>query len=85
MLINDAIRNLMKDNGVTQMIMAINLGRKRATDVGSMLDSKNMTCNQAIKMLSTMGYELVIQKRTSGKRSEGQIVLERSDLDKETK
>lgn len=80
MIVNDAIRNIMKENGVTQQVMAINTGRKKPNEVGSALNSKNMTCNQVIKMLSTMGYELVIQKRTSGKRPDGQIVLERSDL-----
>jgi hypothetical protein len=78
MNINEIIRTLMKENKVTQSSMAASIGKKRATDVSARLASKNMTFDSAIEMLTVMGYEVVVQKRTAGTRRKDQIVVERS-------
>ena len=79
MTINNAIRTVMKEKGVTQQAMAVSIGKKTANEVGSRLNSKNMTFDRAIEMLSVLGYEVTIQPRTAGSRKAGQIVIERSD------
>lgn len=79
MNISEAIKRLMKENGVTQTSMAQAIGKKRPNDVSARLNSKNLTFNNAIEMLSVMGYEVVIQKRTAGVRGKDQIVIERSE------
>lgn len=80
MLINKAIAKLMKDNEITQKQMALMIGKKRPNDISSRLLNASMTVNKVIEMLSVMGYELVVQKTTSGSRSKDQIVIDRSDL-----
>lgn len=79
MNINEVISRLMKDNKVTQSAMAVSIGKKRANDVSARLVSSNMTFDKAIEMLSVMGYEVVVQKKTAGARGKDQIVIERSD------
>lgn len=83
MIVNEAIKKIMKDTNTRQQTLADNVGFTRATDVGRKLCIDNMTTNTVIRLVNAMGYELVIQKRTSGKRPDGQIVLERSDLNKD--
>lgn len=79
MLINMAIRSIMKEKKVTLLAMATSIGKKRANDVAARLTSENMTFNSAIEMLSVLGYEVVIQPRRPGARPQGQIVIERSE------
>lgn len=78
-LINDVIRYVMAETGITQREMAAAIGKARANDVSSRLNSNNMTFDRAIEMLSVCGYEVVVQKRQDGKRADGQFVLVRSD------
>lgn len=79
MTINKAISAVMKLKGMSQKAMAESIGKKKATDVSARLNSKNMTFDRAIEMLSVLGYEVTIQPRTAGSRKAGQIVIERSD------
>ncbi len=76
---NKAISAIMKENGFTQARMATCINKKKASDVSARLASSNMTVNNVIEMLSVMGYELVIQKKTPGSRAKDQIVIERED------
>lgn len=82
MVINKCIADLMREQKFTQQRMADALGRKKASDIGSRLMSKNMTFDRAIEMLSLLGYEVVVQPRKPGVRPAGQIVIEKSDKEK---
>lgn len=77
-VINDLIRTIMKESGVTQQSMAFAIGKTKATDVSARLNSKNMTFDKAIEMLNVCGYEVVVQKRKQGKRPDGQYLVARS-------
>ena len=80
--INEAIRQIMKETGVTQQRMAVAVGRKKATDIGARLNHKNLSFDTAIEMLTVCGYEVVVQEKRRGKRPDGQILIVMSDADK---
>lgn len=63
MKINEAIRTLMKTNGVRQIDMATAIGKSKATDIGARLSIKNMTFDKANEMLDVLGYEIVIRPK----------------------
>jgi hypothetical protein len=75
MTVNKIIAKIMKEKGVTQQVMATSIGKKKATDISSRLHYDNMTFARAIEMLDVLGYEVVIQKRTAGRRADDQIVV----------
>lgn len=79
MVINEIIASVMKEKKVTQISMAKSIGKEKATDVSARLASKNMTFNKAIEMLSVMGYEVVVQPVSRGKRPDGQYIVVGSD------
>lgn len=83
MTINKVIKELMKAEGMSQMTMALAIGKKKPNDVSARLNNDNMTFDRAIEMLSALGYEVVVQKRKRGKRTEGQILIEMSSKDEE--
>lgn len=84
MLINEAIKKVMKDKKVTQQMMAKALGKKRTSDIAARLSYSNMSVPSIIEMLEVLGYELVIQEVKSGKRREDQIVIEVSKCNTDT-
>lgn len=85
MKINTAIRRVMKDKGFTYHMMATALSAaigKTITEnsVGSKLSGgDNMKINNAIRFLSFMGYEIVVQPKTSGARKAGSYVIDGRD------
>ena len=79
MTMNKAIARVMKDKGVTQMMMAQGIGKKRPNDVSARLMSNNMSMDRAIEMLEVLGYEITIQPKRRGARPSGQIVICGSD------
>ena len=79
MQINKAIRQVMKDKGVTLLSMAKAIGKERANDVSSRLNSPNMTFKNAVEMLDVMGYEIVIQERKPGARRADQIIIDQRE------
>jgi len=76
MKINKAISMIMKNEGITQSTLAQNTGLKDARFVSSKLTHPNMTVNSIVMLLSAMGYELVVQKKTAGHRGKDQIEIE---------
>lgn len=76
MQINKAIRQVMKDKGVTLLSMAKAIGKEKGNDVSSRLSSPNMTFKNAVEMLDVMGYEVVIQERKPGARRADQILID---------
>lgn len=79
MQINKAIRQVMRDKGVTLLSMAKAIGKERSGDVNARLYYSNMTFNTAIEMLDVLGYEIVIQERKPGARRADQIVIDQKE------
>lgn len=76
MQINKAIRSVMKRKGMSLLSMAKALGYERGNDVSARLVKPNMTFDQALRMLSVLGYEVVIQEIKPGNRRADQIVID---------
>lgn len=79
MQINKAIRQIMKDKGVSLLAMANAIGKQRGNDVSSRLLSPNMTFDKAVEMLDVLDYEVVIQERRPGARRADQIVIDQKE------
>lgn len=79
MQINKAIRQVMRDKGVSLLSMAKAIGKDRTGDVNARLYSPNMTFNKAVEMLDVLGYEVVIQERKPGARRADQIVIDQKE------
>lgn len=77
--INEIIKSLMKDQSMPQLSMAKAIRKQRANDVSARLMSGNMTVDRVIEMLDVLGYELVVQQRTSGNRGKDQILVTKSE------
>lgn len=83
MTIGKAIRDVMKKRGVTQIEMRDKLGYKAQSAVAKMLRS-DMQISNAIRMLDIVGYEIIIQpKSTRGKRATGSYVITKEDEQEE--
>lgn len=82
MQINKAIRQVMRDKGVTLLSMAKSIGKERTSDVNARLYYSNMTFNTAVEMLDVLGYEVVIQERKPGARRADQIVIDQKEEEK---
>lgn len=76
MQINKAIRQVMRDKGVSLLSMAKSIVKERSGDVNASLYYSNMTFNSAVEMLDVLGYEIVIQERRRGMRRADQIVID---------
>lgn len=79
MQINKAIRQVMRDKGVSLLSMAKSIGKERSGDVNARLYYSNMTFNTAVEMLDILGYEVVIQERKPGARRADQIVIDQKE------
>lgn len=79
MQINKAIRQVMRDKGVTLLSLARAIGKERNSDVGARLHKPNMTFNTAVEMLNVLGYEVVIQECKPGARRADQIVIDQKE------
>lgn len=83
MTIGKVIRDVMKKRGVTQIEMRDKLGYKAQSAVAKMLRS-DMQVSNAIRMLDIVGYEIIIQpKSTRGKRATGSYVITKEDEQEE--
>lgn len=79
MYINQAIRKIMKEKGITNQAMALSIGKARGNDVSARLTKKNLTFNSAVEMLEKMGYEVVIQQKKSGSRRADQVLIDQRE------
>ena len=75
MLIPEVIRSVMKITNTTQKRLADMCGNKSQGSIGMALNSKIMA-NTMLKWFDKMGYEVIVQPKTSGKRRAGSFVLE---------
>lgn len=83
MQINKAIRQVMRDKGVSLLSMAKAIGKERSGDVNARLYYSNMTFDKAVEMLDVLGYEIIIQERRPGARRTDQIVIDQKEESKQ--
>lgn len=81
MQINKAIRNVMKKKEMSLLSMAKALGYERGNDISARLAKPNMTFDSAVKMLSILGCEVVIQEVKKGNRRADQVVIDQREED----
>lgn len=76
------VKQVLKDKSISQTQLASLLGYTAASGVTNRLctSSKDMSCALFADMLSAIGYEVVVQPKTQGKRKDGAMVLEPSGL-----
>lgn len=79
MLISDTVKEVMKVTRTTQTRLAELMGYKSQGTVGNALKAR-LSAEMLVQWLDKLGYEVVVQPKTSGKRREGSIVLEPSGL-----
>lgn len=80
MKIKDVIRLAMKETRTTQQQLADRIGAKHQSVISERLKMNNLSINTALEMLEALGYELVVQEKRRGRKREGQITIERSDI-----
>lgn len=79
MQMNKAIRQVMKEKGVSLLTMAKAIGKQRGNDISARLASPNMSIEKVVEMLDVLGYEVVIQERKPGARRADQIVIDQKE------
>jgi hypothetical protein len=79
MQINKAIRQVMREKGVTLVMMAKSIGKGRGNDISARLVNPNMSFDKAVEMLDVLGYEIIIQERRPGARRADQIVIDQKE------
>ena len=79
MQINKAIRQVMRDKGVSLLSMAKAVGKTRSSDINARLYNPNTSFDKAVEMLDVLGYEIVIQERKPGARRADQIVIDQKE------
>jgi hypothetical protein len=77
----EIVKQVLKEKKMTQTQLAAIMGYTAPAGVTSRLcaSSKDMSCALFAKMLDSLGYEVVVQPKTQGKRKEGSMVLEQSE------
>ena len=75
---NEVLRTLIRESGLTGDQIAKMLGYPDGRYISAKLSSKNMTIDAIVGIAECLGYEVVLQPKTSGRRKEGQIVIQGS-------
>lgn len=84
MIITTAIKDIMKKRGVTQNELKEKLGYRTQSAISERLKQKSIGVDKAFEMLDAMGYEIIIQpKSTRGKRAMGSYVITKEDEQEE--
>jgi transcriptional regulator with XRE-family HTH domain len=78
MKISEAIKFAMKNQKTTQQQLAERIGASSQSVIAQRLRMDNLSVDTVLEMLDAIGYEIVIQEKRRGRRTEGQIVVERS-------
>ena len=81
MKISEAIKFAMKNQKTTQQQLADRIGASSQSVIAQRLRMDNLSVNTVLEMLDAIGYEMVIQEKKRGRRPEGQIVIERGDIE----
>lgn len=80
---NTALGKIMELTGWTQLRMAKELGLGRQSAIANRLARENISILNAMEMLNKMGYEIVFQPISSGRRKEGAFVIDGIDPPKD--
>jgi DNA-binding helix-turn-helix protein len=75
MRIQEAMKNIMKERKITQQRIAYSLNTTQSS-VNDRLNRGNISLESSLKILNVLGYEMVIQPKSSGRRKDGQIVID---------
>ncbi len=73
------IKTILSERGINQTILAKMLGYASQKGVNNRLEGK-MSADMFAEWLDKLGYEVVVQPKTQGKRKDGAMVLEPSGL-----
>lgn len=79
MIISETVKEVLRETRTTQSRLAELMGYKSQGTVGNALKAR-LSAEMLVQWLDKLGYEVVVQPKTSGKRKEGAIVLEPSGL-----
>jgi hypothetical protein len=71
----EIITTTMKQSGLNQTQMASMVGLKNQSGFSMALSRADLKVGFFVKVLNAMGYEVVVQKRTRGRKAEGAIVV----------
>lgn len=74
MLMQEALKMLMKVNRMTQKRAAEYLGTY-GMDVHRTVNNHRLEVSKAVELLNFMGYELIIREKVTGRRSEDEIIV----------
>ena len=61
----EIVINAMRQRGINQTMLAEAAGLKRQTNVSEMLRSSSMRVDNFVKLLSAMGYEVIVKDKKS--------------------
>lgn len=75
MRLGEAIKAAMKLQKTNQTQMADRIGASSQSVIAQRLRMENLSVDKVTEMLDAIGYELVIQEKKRGRRTEGQIVI----------
>lgn len=75
MLVSEALKQAIKESGMTQARLAKALGYRGQSSIAERVKG-NITVENMLAMMDAIGYEVVIQKKKPGRRPEGQLALE---------
>lgn len=75
MTAKDIIKSIMKETGQTQGKIATLIGAKGQQDISAALNRADLKVGFFVKVLNAMGYEVVVKKRSRGRKEDGTIVV----------
>ena len=75
MIISEAVKEVLRTTRTTQARLAELMGYKSQGTVGNALKAR-LSAEMLIQWFDKLGYEIVVQPKTQGKRKDGSIVLE---------
>lgn len=79
---DEILKEVIEETKPKKTVMANAIGVKQ-NSLSSVLNRGNIHTNTLIDILEYMGYEVVIQKKTQGRRKDGQYVLTKEKTNKE--
>ena len=79
MVISETVKEVLRNTKTTQARLAELMGYKSQGTVGNALKAR-LSAEMLVQWLDKLGYEVVVQPKTQGKRKDGAIVLEPSGI-----
>lgn len=72
----EVITTAMKQSGLNQTQMASMIGMNNQSGFSMALNRADLKVGFFVKVLNAMGYEVVVQKRTRGRKADGAFIVE---------